>query len=100
TCPKGRGRRGRGGAKFAAPSTGEGRVPTGAPAAFLPVVAHIPSPILPMAERTSFATDRPRGARRTASPADNPLDMGRMPPQAPELEQAVLGAMMLERHAV
>ncbi len=54
-----------------------------------------------MADRPSFAPERPRGARRTAPPAlDTALDMGRLPPQAPDLEQAVLGAMLLERNAV
>ncbi|HMN06678.1 MAG TPA: replicative DNA helicase [Flavobacteriales bacterium] len=39
--------------------------------------------------------------RRTAASAIDPaLEGGRLQPQAPELEQAVLGAMMLEKNAV
>lgn len=55
-----------------------------------------------MAEPTT-RTDRPRGTagRRAASALiDTALEAGKLPPQAPELEQAVLGAMMLERNAV
>ena len=48
------------------------------------------------------STDRPRGTagRRSSSLIDSALDAGKLPPQAPELEQAVLGALMLERNAV
>ncbi len=38
--------------------------------------------------------------KRTPSLIDTSLEAGRLPPQAPELEQAVLGALMLERNAV
>ena len=39
--------------------------------------------------------------RRTAgSLMDTAMEAGKLPPQAPELEQAVLGAMMLEKNAV
>ncbi|MCC5945875.1 MAG: replicative DNA helicase [Bernardetiaceae bacterium] len=39
--------------------------------------------------------------QKTASSRRNPLlDVGRVPPQATEVEQAVLGAMMLERSAI
>ncbi len=56
-----------------------------------------------MAEFSTTRSDRSRGtaARR---PADvmlgAALEAGKLPPQAPELEQAVLGALMLERNAV
>jgi replicative DNA helicase len=55
-----------------------------------------------MAEPTSSRPDRTRAlsGRRTASLIDTALEAGKLPPQAPELEQAVLGAMMLERNAV
>ncbi len=50
----------------------------------------------------SRPSDRTRGTFR--KPAinllDSALEAGKLPPQAPELEQAVLGAMMLERNAV
>jgi replicative DNA helicase len=58
----------------------------------------------PMSEPTSFRTaERPRGgaARRPAATLlETALEAGKLPPQAPELEQAVLGALMLERNAV
>ncbi|HMW96038.1 MAG TPA: DnaB-like helicase N-terminal domain-containing protein, partial [Flavobacteriales bacterium] len=41
-----------------------------------------------------------RRKRSTNSLIDTSLEAGKLPPQAPELEQAVLGAMMLERNAV
>jgi replicative DNA helicase len=49
------------------------------------------------------STDRVRGTagrRSTASLLETALEAGKLPPQAPELEQAVLGALMLERNAV
>jgi len=49
------------------------------------------------------STDRSRGIagrRQAASLLETALDAGKLPPQAPELEQAVLGALMLERNAV
>jgi replicative DNA helicase len=52
---------------------------------------------------TTRSSDRSRvpGARRqAASLLDTALEAGKLPPQAPELEQAVLGALMLERNAV
>ncbi len=33
-------------------------------------------------------------------PAVNPLEQGKLPPQAPELEEAVLGALMIEKDAL
>ncbi len=38
--------------------------------------------------------------RRPAPVMDPAVDSGRLPPQAPDLEEAVLGAMMLEKNAV
>jgi replicative DNA helicase len=55
------------------------------------------------AQPTSRSSDRSRGtvARRpAASLLETSLEAGKLPPQAPELEQAVLGALMLERNAV
>ncbi len=51
---------------------------------------------------TTRSSDRARtqNTRRTASLLDTALEAGKLPPQAPELEQAVLGALMLERNAV
>lgn len=49
------------------------------------------------------STDRARGTagrRQAASLLESALEAGKLPPQAPELEQAVLGALMLERNAV
>jgi replicative DNA helicase len=47
------------------------------------------------------SSDKTRGARRPgASLIASALEAGKLPPQAPELEQAVLGALMLERNAV
>ncbi|HOY28493.1 MAG TPA: replicative DNA helicase [Flavobacteriales bacterium] len=49
------------------------------------------------------STDRTRGTagrRQAASLLESALEAGKLPPQAPELEQAVLGALMLERNAV
>lgn len=42
------------------------------------------------------------GPRRDSSSTllASALEAGKLPPQAPELEQAVLGALMLERNAV
>ncbi|MBL7964079.1 MAG: replicative DNA helicase [Flavobacteriales bacterium] len=48
-------------------------------------------------------TSVPRTAdrrRRTTALAENIYEPGRLPPQAPDLEQAVLGALMLEKAAV
>jgi replicative DNA helicase len=51
-----------------------------------------------MADTPPIRADR---RRRTApSLLDPALEAGKLPPQAPELEQAVLGALMLERNAV
>jgi replicative DNA helicase len=52
-----------------------------------------------MAEASSprTADRRKRGA---AALIDTSLEAGKLPPQAPDLEQAVLGAMLLERNAV
>ncbi len=50
---------------------------------------------------TSRSQDKLRGARRPSpSLLATALEAGKLPPQAPELEQAVLGALMLERNAV
>ncbi len=51
---------------------------------------------------TSRAQGRTRGGPRRDSSAllASALEAGKLPPQAPELEQAVLGALMLERNAV
>ena len=41
--------------------------------------------------------------KRTKKPSDlnyNPFDLGKLPPQAPDLEEAVLGALMLEKNAL
>ncbi len=49
----------------------------------------------------SHSADKTRGTtRRPASLIASALEAGKLPPQAPELEQAVLGALMLERNAV
>jgi replicative DNA helicase len=48
--------------------------------------------------RENLGVDRKRTPTKTAAP--NLLDYGRIPPQAIDLEQAVLGAMMLEKNAV
>jgi replicative DNA helicase len=49
----------------------------------------------------SRASGKLRNPRREAnSLLASALEAGKLPPQAPELEQAVLGAMMLERNAV
>ncbi|MBK9176098.1 MAG: replicative DNA helicase [Flavobacteriales bacterium] len=56
-----------------------------------------------MAEFTSSrSTDKTRGGprRNPSSLLASALEAGKLPPQAPELEQAVLGALMLERNAV
>jgi replicative DNA helicase len=50
---------------------------------------------------TTARAERNRGARRSSSSLlETALEAGKLPPQAPELEQAVLGAMMIERNAV
>jgi replicative DNA helicase len=52
---------------------------------------------------TTRIGDRSRnsaGRRTSNSLIETALEAGKLPPQAPELEQAVLGAMMLERNAV
>ena len=41
-----------------------------------------------------------RKRRASASLMDTAMEAGKLPPQAPELEEAVLGAMMLEKNAV
>ena len=51
-----------------------------------------------MAETSQTRNDRKR--RTTSALLDTALEAGKLPPQAPDLEQAVLGAMMLERNAV
>lgn len=38
--------------------------------------------------------------RKKAEPSFNPFDVGKLPPQAPDLEMAVLGAIMLEKKAI
>ena len=48
----------------------------------------------------NFQTRNDRKRRTASSLIDTSLEAGKLPPQAPELEQAVLGAMMLERNAV
>jgi replicative DNA helicase len=57
-----------------------------------------------MADTTNTRfTDRTRGTagrRPAASLLETAMEAGKLPPQAPELEQAVLGALMLERNAV
>ena len=49
------------------------------------------------APRDNTRFDKTRTPNKTNA---NPLDYGRIPPQAIDLEQAVLGAMMLEKNAV
>ncbi|MGE4568600.1 MAG: DnaB-like helicase N-terminal domain-containing protein, partial [Bacteroidales bacterium] len=41
-------------------------------------------------------------AKKSANPSGSgiPLELGKLPPQAPELEEAVLGAVMLEKGAI
>ncbi len=51
-----------------------------------------------MADNPPIRADRRR--RPAPSLLDPALEAGKLPPQAPELEQAVLGALMLERNAV
>ncbi|MCB0790615.1 MAG: replicative DNA helicase [Flavobacteriales bacterium] len=51
-----------------------------------------------MTEQTTVRTDRKR--RTSTGFLDPAMVPGKLPPQAPELEEAVLGAMMLERNAV
>jgi len=41
-----------------------------------------------------------RRTRTSGASGFNPLEHGRVPPQAPDLEEAVLGAMMLEQNAL
>ena len=56
-----------------------------------------------MAETTTRTADRSRtsaGRRNASSLMETAMEAGKLPPQAPELEQAVLGALMLERNAV
>ncbi len=52
--------------------------------------------------QTTRSSDRARSnvARRQNTLIESALEAGKLPPQAPELEQAVLGALMLERNAV
>jgi replicative DNA helicase len=53
--------------------------------------------------RSNRSNDPVRGTitrRQAASLLDTALEAGKLPPQAPELEQAVLGALMLEKNAV
>lgn len=51
---------------------------------------------------TTRSFDKQRGVarRQVSSLMDTAMEAGKLPPQAPELEQAVLGALMLERNAV
>ncbi|MBK6754612.1 MAG: replicative DNA helicase [Flavobacteriales bacterium] len=51
-----------------------------------------------MPDTSSLRADRKR--RTVPSLIDPALEAGKLPPQAPDLEQAVLGALMLERNAV
>ncbi len=51
-----------------------------------------------MPDTTNIKNDRKR--RTSSALLDSAFEAGKLPPQAPELEQAVLGAMMLERNAV
>ncbi len=55
-----------------------------------------------MAELSTSRSDKLRGGarRNSSSLLNSALEAGKLPPQAPELEQAVLGALMLERNAV
>ncbi len=55
-----------------------------------------------MADFSQTRPDRTRSTQRRQGNAllDTALEAGKLPPQAPELEQAVLGALMLERNAV
>jgi len=60
-------------------------------------------PPVTMAETTTRTADRSRtsaGRRNASSLMETAMEAGKLPPQAPELEQAVLGALMLERNAV
>jgi replicative DNA helicase len=50
--------------------------------------------------RTTSLLGQDRKRRPAASLIDTALEAGKLPPQAPDLEQAVLGAMMLEKNAV
>ncbi|MFN8349879.1 MAG: replicative DNA helicase [Flavobacteriales bacterium] len=54
----------------------------------------------PASTRLGDRTRAGAGRRAPVSLIDQSLEAGKLPPQAPELEQAVLGAMMLERNAV
>jgi replicative DNA helicase len=38
--------------------------------------------------------------KRAGDLSFNPFDVGKLPPQAPDLEEAVLGALMLEKNAL
>lgn len=81
--------------------------PVGRKAVFLgPATGADPAILLHTHMSNQYPTrsaDRPRGvaARRPAATLmETALEAGKLPPQAPELEQAVLGALMLERNAV
>lgn len=65
---------------------------------FPPDLSHPANHMLETSTNTSFGKDRKR--RSPASLMDTAMEAGKLPPQAPELEQAVLGAMMLEKNAV
>jgi replicative DNA helicase len=41
-----------------------------------------------------------KSTKKAAQHSFNPFDVGKLPPQAPDLEEAVLGAIMLEKNAM
>jgi replicative DNA helicase len=52
---------------------------------------------------TAFNNNKNTPFKRTkkgTEPSFNPFDVGKLPPQAPDLEEAVLGAIMLEKNAM
>jgi replicative DNA helicase len=65
---------------------------------FPPNLSHTANHMPEISTNTSFSKDRKR--RSAASLIETAMEAGKLPPQAPELEQAVLGAMMLEKNAV
>src|SRR4030095_12921461 len=54
----------------------------------------------PLSPPTIERRIRPGVSRTAGALIDQAIEAGKLPPQAPELEQAVLGALMLERNAV
>lgn len=52
------------------------------------------------AEPLGTILEKVRSAKRRSSVGNNPFDTGKLPPQARELEEAVLGALMLDKNAL